>query len=162
MNIQNSALTITDTPINANIAEGIWVYNGYLYASNSMIDIDMTESISGYALRFQEITSGEDLSELRVYYSDISLQTPANNYSRVIEGGTLAEEGSSIYCAGESMDALQEMELPELMQCLNHVGRKELLEGQALKAADINGDGSVNLVDLMRLLNYVGRKTPTL
>lgn len=202
VNIQNSALTITDTPINANIAEGIWVYNGYLYASNSMIDIDMTESISGYALRFQEITSGEDLSELRVYYSDISLQTPANNYSRVIEGGTLAEEGSSIYCAGESMDALQEMELSEvikpgikycnyaalkivpdgsgedittgdinqdgqinlvdLMKCLNHVGRKELLEGQALKAADINGDGSVNLVDLMRLLNYVGRKTQTL
>ena len=202
VNIQDSALTITDTPINANIAEGVWVYNGYLYASNSVIDIDMTESIDGYALRFQEITSGEDLSELRVYYSDISLQTPVNNASRVIEGGTLVEEGSSIYYAGENMDALQEMELPELikpginycnyaalkivpngsgeevktgdinqdgqinlvdlMQCLNHVGRKELLEGQALKAADINGDGSVNLVDLMRLLNYVGRKTPTL
>ena len=52
--------------------------------------------------------------------------------------------------------------LVDLMQCLNHVGRKALLEGEALKAADINGDGSVNLVDLMRLLNYVGRKTPTL
>ena len=52
--------------------------------------------------------------------------------------------------------------LVDLMQCLNHVGRKELLEGQALKAADINEDGSVNLVDLMRLLNYVGRKSSTL
>ena len=52
--------------------------------------------------------------------------------------------------------------LVDLMQCLNHVGRKELLEGKALEAADINGDGIVNLVDLMRLLNYVGRKTSAL
>lgn len=202
INILNSNLTITDTPINANIPEGIWVYNGYLYASNSVIDIDMTESISGYALRFQENTSGEDLSELRVYYSDISLQTPVNNASRVIEGGTLVEEGSSVYYAGENMDALQEMELPELikpgikycnyaalkivpngsgeeiklgdvnqdgqvnlvdlMQCLNHVGGKTFLTGDALKAADIDQNGTVNLVDLMRLLNYVGGKTSTL
>lgn len=48
------------------------------------------------------------------------------------------------------------------MQCLNHVGRKELLEGEALEAADINEDDVVNLVDLMRLLNYVGRKSETL
>ena len=52
--------------------------------------------------------------------------------------------------------------LVDLMQCLNHVGRKELLEGEALEAADINEDGIVNLVDLMRLLNYVGRKSETL
>ncbi len=202
INILDSTLTIKETPINANMSKGVCIYNGYLYAGNSVVDINLTESVNGYAVRFQELTSGENISELRVYYSDISLQTAMNNYSRVIEGGTLAEEGSSIYCAGESMDALQEMELSEvikpgikycnyaalkivpdgsgedittgdinqdgqinlvdLMKCLNHVGRKELLEGEALKAADINGDGSVNLVDLMRLLNYVGRKTPTL
>lgn len=52
--------------------------------------------------------------------------------------------------------------LVDLMQCLNHVGRKELLEGEALEAADINEDDVVNLVDLMRLLNYVGRKSETL
>ena len=52
--------------------------------------------------------------------------------------------------------------LVDLMQCLNHVGRKELLVGKALEAADINEDGIVNLVDLMRLLNYVGRKSDTL
>lgn len=48
------------------------------------------------------------------------------------------------------------------MLCLNHVGRKELLEGKALAAADINNDNTVNLVDLMRLLNYVGRKSDSL
>ena len=52
--------------------------------------------------------------------------------------------------------------LVDLMKCLNHVGRKELLETEPLKAADINGDGIVNLVDLMRLLNYVGRKSSVL
>ena len=52
--------------------------------------------------------------------------------------------------------------LIDLMMCLNHVGRKTVLEGEALSAADINEDGNVNLVDLMRLLNYVGRKSNTL
>ena len=52
--------------------------------------------------------------------------------------------------------------LVDLMQCLNHVGRKESLNGKALLAADINQDGGVNLVDLMRLLNFVGRKTDKL
>ena len=49
--------------------------------------------------------------------------------------------------------------LVDLMQCLNHVGGKEFLEGETLEAADINEDGTVNLVDLMRLLNYVGGKS---
>lgn len=52
--------------------------------------------------------------------------------------------------------------LVDLMLCLNHVGGKELLEGRALTAADINMDGNVNLVDLMRLLNYVGGKSASL
>ena len=131
------------------------------------------------------------------------MQTPHNNYSRVLEGG-LTELGQSIYQAGDTMDTLEEKELSEviigepsieycpysalkimpdgdapevtigdingdgninlvdLMQCLNHVGGKEFLEGDALKAADINEDGTVNLVDLMRLLNYVGGKSETL
>lgn len=36
--------------------------------------------------------------------------------------------------------------LVDLMQCLNHVGGKEFLEGETLEAADINEDGTVNLV----------------
>ena len=52
--------------------------------------------------------------------------------------------------------------LVDLMQCLNHVGGKEFIEGEALEAADINEDGTVNLVDLMRLLNYVGGKSSVL
>ena len=37
-----------------------------------------------------------------------------------------------------------------------------MVKEEALTAADINEDGTVNLVDLMRLLNYVGRKSDTL
>ncbi|OUQ45904.1 dockerin type I repeat-containing protein [Lachnoclostridium sp. An118] len=55
-----------------------------------------------------------------------------------------------------------QVNLVDLMQCLNHVGRKAELTGDALLAADIDQNGSVNLVDLMRLLNYVGRKSTTL
>lgn len=72
-------------------------------------------------------------------------------YQIHIEGGTTGD-----------INADGQINLVDLMKCLNHVGRKELLEGKALKAADINGDGTVNLVDLMRLLNYVGRKTSAL
>ena len=55
-----------------------------------------------------------------------------------------------------------QINLVDLMQCLNHVGRKEILSGEVLQAADIDQNGNVNLVDLMRLLNYVGRKAPSL
>ena len=55
-----------------------------------------------------------------------------------------------------------QINLVDLMQCLNHVGRKAFLTGNAFLAADIDQNGDVNLVDLMRLLNYVGRKTETL
>lgn len=48
--------------------------------------------------------------------------------------------------------------LTDLMMCLNHVSKKSQLEGNAYMAADVNGDGVVNLMDLMRILNYVSKK----
>lgn len=86
--------------------------------------------------------------EIRVITADGELTAA---YQIHIEGGTTGD-----------INADGQINLVDLMKCLNHVGRKELLEGEALKAADINGDGTVNLVDLMRLLNYVGRKTSAL
>ena len=52
--------------------------------------------------------------------------------------------------------------LVDLMMCLNHVGMKEMLEGETFITADVNSDGTVDLVDLMRLLNYVGQKSTVL
>lgn len=55
-----------------------------------------------------------------------------------------------------------ETNLLDLMQCLNHVSKKNLLEGTTYTIADINEDGLVDLLDLMRILNYVSKKTSEL
>lgn len=57
------------------------------------------------------------------------------------------------------IDGNGEVNLVDLMMCLNHVSKKKLLEGNALIAADIDGENGVNLVDLMRILNYVSKKS---
>ena len=49
----------------------------------------------------------------------------------------------------------------DLMECLNHVAKKTTLTGEKFQLADIDGNGTVNLLDLMRILNYVAKKTTT-
>ena len=93
--------------------------------------------------------------------------------TRILDAGTVgrsitSQEFSFIVSSSTSsvtkgdINGDGQINLVDLMQCLNHVGRKEELTGGALLAADIDESGDVNLVDLMRLLNYVGRKTPSL
>ena len=55
-----------------------------------------------------------------------------------------------------------DINIVDLMMCLNHVGRKHSLIETAYKASDVNSDGYVNLTDLMRLLNYTGRRSDIL
>lgn len=85
------------------------------------------------------------------------------------EGRTITSQEFSFVVSSRTNDVMLgdvnedgQVNLVDLMQCLNHVGRKTFLTGNALLAADIDQNGEVNLVDLMRLLNYVGRKTDTL
>ena len=86
------------------------------------------------------------------------------------EGRSITSQEFSFVVSSEAKDDVMlgdingdgQVNLVDLMQCLNHVGRKTFLTGNALLAADIDQSGDVNLVDLMRLLNYVGRKTDTL
>ncbi len=54
------------------------------------------------------------------------------------------------------------IDLIDLMMCLNHVSKKKVLTGDAFLAADVDGNGSVGLSDLMRILNYVSRKSKVL
>lgn len=44
--------------------------------------------------------------------------------------------------------------LSDMMMCLNYVSGSGSLEEEALQMADVNGDGTVDLTDVMRLLNY--------
>ena len=60
------------------------------------------------------------------------------------------------------IDGNGEVNLVDLMMCLNHVSKKKMLEGDALAAADIDGKEGVTLVDLMRILNYVSKKSTVL
>ena len=55
-----------------------------------------------------------------------------------------------------------EINLTDVVLCLNHSSKKSLLTGDALAAADVNQDGAVNLTDVMRLMNYVAKKSTTL
>lgn len=55
-----------------------------------------------------------------------------------------------------------EVNLLDLMLCLNHVSKKSMIEDTAFSAADIDENGVVNLLDLMRILNYVSKKTSEL
>lgn len=51
----------------------------------------------------------------------------------------------------------KEVNVFDLMQCLNHVSGKNLLTGNAFATADIDGSGEVNLFDLMKILNHIAR-----
>lgn len=55
-----------------------------------------------------------------------------------------------------------DVNLVDLMMCLNHAAKKGQLGGNAFLAADVNEDGDVNLIDLMRILNYVSKKSTAL
>lgn len=55
-----------------------------------------------------------------------------------------------------------EVNLKDLMLCLNHVSKKSTLEGDAFAMADIDDNGTVEVKDLMRILNYVSKKSTTL
>lgn len=65
------------------------------------------------------------------------------------------------YTAGD-INGDDAVDLLDLMQCLNHVSKKSLLEGSAYVSADVDGNGTVDLIDLMRILNYVSKKTSEL
>ena len=49
--------------------------------------------------------------------------------------------------------------IQDLMLCLNHVSQKSLLTGTGLSVADVDESGNVNIQDLMLLLNYVSGKS---
>ena len=70
-------------------------------------------------------------------------------------------QGESEVTLGD-INADGQINLTDVVLCLNHSSKKSLLTGDSLAAADINQDGVVNLTDVMRLMNYVGKKTTTL
>ena len=51
--------------------------------------------------------------------------------------------------------------MTDVIACLNHVAKKKILTGEALAAADVDGNG-VSMTDVIKILNFVSKKTSTL
>lgn len=59
------------------------------------------------------------------------------------------------------VDGNRKVEMQDVMLCLNHVSKKRTLKGNALIAADVDGNG-VAMSDVMKILNYVSKKSSAL
>ena len=51
--------------------------------------------------------------------------------------------------------------MTDVIACLNHVAKKKILTGEALAAADVDGNG-VSMTDVIKILNFVSKKTSAL
>ena len=119
---------------------------------------NVTVNEDGYVeINFPKGLQGTGVASQILYANAGGQRTIQEKYSFVIS----SQVDESEVMLGD-IDGDGQVNLVDLMQCLNHVGGKTFLTGNALLAADINQNGDVNLVDLMRLLNYVGGKTGTL
>ena len=54
-----------------------------------------------------------------------------------------------------------EITMNDVILCLNHVSKKKILTGEALAAADVDGNG-VSMNDVIKLLNFVSKKNSDL
>ena len=122
------------------------VQDNLTVAEDGYLEVNFSNGLqkAGSATRTMNAKSAERSSAIFDYSFIVSSSTQKSEITR----GDINGDG--------------QINLVDLMQCLNHVGRKTELTGDALLAADIDQNGSVNLVDLMRLLNYVGRKSTIL
>lgn len=116
----------------------------------------------------------EETGKLYNYVGDESADQKVNS---LVEPNQFVEGKSCMYAnfiistkplQGESevtlgdINADGQVNLTDVVLCLNHSSKKSLLTGDALAAADVNQDGAVNLTDVMRLMNYVAKKSTTL
>lgn len=55
-----------------------------------------------------------------------------------------------------------EIDILDILACLDHTSEKEVLTGTAHQAADVVEDGIVDIFDLMKLLDYVNERIDSL
>ena len=153
--------------------EGICKESGKIYVKNSNIQYK-SKVQSGYA---DSVVCAE-LEETGKLYNYVGDESADQKVNSLVEPDKFFREGK--YCLyanfiistkplqGESkvtlgdINADGQVNLTDVVLCLNHSSKKSLLTGDALAAADVNQDGAVNLTDVMRLMNYVAKKSTTL
>ncbi len=123
---------------------------------------ELTETVNGYMAEKPESLNKDAVNQT---YNEIS--------ALLIFSGNLTDEEKTTLntlktrCAElltnsvkkGDIDKNGKINLTDLMLCLNHVAKKNILKDDAFLAADVDGNGTVNLTDLMRILNYVSKKS---
>ena len=144
--------------------EGICKESGKIYVKNSNIQ---------YKSKKQSIASIScaELEETGKLYNYVGNKSADQKVNSLVESkycfyanfiiSTKPLQGESEVTLGD-INADGQVNLTDVVLCLNHSSKKRLLTGDALAAADINQDGVVNLTDVMRLKNYVAKKSTTL
>ena len=179
LNIENMTINIDDQLCKYGHAfygkadpEGICKESGKIYVKNSNIQYK-SKVQSGYA---DSVVCAEleETGKLYNYVGDESADQKVNSLvepNQFVEGkscryanfiiSTKPLQGESEVTLGD-INADGQVNLTDVVLCLNHSSKKSLLTGDALAAADVNQDGAVNLTDVMRLMNYVAKKSTTL
>lgn len=152
--------------------EGICKESGKIYVKNSNIQYKSKDQ-SGYA-NSVVCAELEETGKLYNYVGDESADQKVNSLvepNQFVEGkfcryanfiiSTKPLQGESGVELGD-INVDGKINLTDVVMCLNHSSKKNLLNGDAFVAADINQDGVVNLTDVMRLMNYVSKKSSTL
>lgn len=141
---------------------------GKITIENSYIECKTNGQRREYSSYFQDIVGkenlhfyvGEHAAVKEVPFEEAFKYTDEHmgSYSRY-EGQyrcfTISTEEVEIKVTAGDINGDGNVNLVDLMMCLNHVSGEETLTDSAFIAADINGDGEVNLTDLMRLLNFL-------
>ena len=179
LNIENMTINIDDQLCRYGHAfygkadpEGICKESGKIYVKNSNIQYK-SKVQSGYA---NSVVCAE-LEETGKLYNYVGDESADQKVNSLVEPNQFVEGKSCRYAnfiistkplQGESGVELGDINvdgkinLTDVVMCLNHSSKKNLLNGDAFVAADINQDGVINLTDVMRLMNYVSKKSSTL
>lgn len=146
-----------------NTAKKVELGNKLEYSENTGMytcTLDLGTSLSEGTYKITKVKLYDEAGNERwFWYRDNGKFEDYEHYTLEIED--LVVEKPS-YTLGD-INADGNINLFDLMLCLNHVSKKTLLEtNEQLAAADIDENGTVNLFDLMRLLNYVSKKSSEL
>lgn len=151
-----------------NRINGEELSGGNISIKDSYIECKTNGQIRKYSSYFQDIVGkeklhfyvGEHAAVKEVPFEEAFKYTDEHmgRYSRY-EGQykcfIISTEEVDIKVTAGDINGDGNVNLVDLMMCLNHVSGEETLADDAFLAADINEDGNVNLTDLMRLLNFL-------
>lgn len=151
--------------VEMNTRPEIWfIYPGtydYIIFQNATEPEDIQPDSTQYRLSVKVTASGSNLSASldKVYKSVDGGNSWAvqSDKSKLTFTNSLKKDG----VVKGDIDKDGEVTMNDVILCLNHVSKKKILSGEALAAADVDGNG-VSMNDVIKILNVVSKKNPNL